>query len=161
MQYITKELVERLKERFGDGIKKVEEFRGEVSITVKKDILLEFMKFLKDSPDFEMDMLVDVTAVDYPEHTPRIQVVYQLRSLTKRHNLRVKCWAENEEIPSVIDIWKTAEWTERETYEMFGVKFTGRELRKLLLPQRYPYFPLRKDFPLEGYEEPCEVWDWE
>ncbi|GAB6076586.1 NADH-quinone oxidoreductase subunit C [Desulfurobacterium crinifex] len=161
MQYITKELVEKLKERFGDGIKKVEEFRGEVSITVKKDILLEFMKFLKDSPDFEMDMLVDVTAVDYPEHTPRIQVVYQLRSLTKRHNLRVKCWAENEEIPSVIDIWKTAEWTERETYEMFGVKFTGRELRKLLLPQRYPYFPLRKDFPLEGYEEPCEVWDWE
>ncbi|RUM41076.1 MAG: NADH-quinone oxidoreductase subunit C [Desulfurobacterium sp.] len=161
MQYITKELVEKLKERFGDGIKKVEEFREEVSITVKKDILLEFMKFLKDSPDFEMDMLVDVTAVDYPEHTPRIQVVYQLRSLTKRHNLRVKCWAENEEIPSVIDIWKTAEWTERETYEMFGVKFTGRELRKLLLPQRYPYFPLRKDFPLEGYEEPCEVWDWE
>jgi len=161
MQYITKKLVEKLKERFGDGIKKVEEFRGEVSITVKKDILLEFMRFLKDSPDFEMDMLVDVTAVDYPEHTPRIQVVYQLRSLTKRHNLRVKCWAENEEIPSVIDIWKTAEWTERETYEMFGVKFTGRELRRLLLPQRYPYFPLRKDFPLEGYEEPCEVWDWE
>jgi NADH/F420H2 dehydrogenase subunit C len=161
MQYVNRELVEKLKERFRDGIEKVEEFRGEVSITVKKDILLEFMKFLRDSPDFEMDMLVDVTAVDYPEHTPRIQVVYQLRSLVKRHNLRVKCWAENEEIPSVIGIWKTAEWTERETYEMFGVKFTGRELRKLLLPQRYPYFPLRKDFPLEGYEEPCEVWDWE
>ena len=161
MQYVTRELVEKLKERFKDGIEKVEEFRKEVSITVKKDILVEFMKFLKDSPDFGMDMLVDVTAVDYPEHTPRIQVVYHLRSLTKRHNLRVKCWAENEEIPSVVDIWKTAEWTERETYEMFGVKFTGRKLRKILLPQRYPYFPLRKDFPLEGYEEPCEVWDWE
>jgi len=89
MQYITRELVEKLKERFGNGIEKIEEFRGEVSITVKKDLLLEFMKFLRNSPDFGMDMLVDVTAVDYPEHTPRIQVVYQLRSLAKRHNLRM------------------------------------------------------------------------
>jgi len=106
-------------------------------------------------------MLVDVTAVDYPKHNPRFVVVYQLRSLSKRHNLRVKCWAKGGELPSVVDIWKTAEWTEREVYEMFGVKFTGRELRKLLLPQGYPYFPLRKDFPLEGYEEPCEMWNWE
>jgi NADH:ubiquinone oxidoreductase subunit C len=119
------------------------------------------MSFLKHSEKFKMDMLVDVTAVDYPENNPRFQVVYQLRSIPLKHNLRVKCWAKDDEVPSVVDIWKTAEWTEREVYEMFGVKFSGRELRKLLLPQKYPYYPLRKDFPLEGYEEPCEVWDWE
>ncbi|TCK05404.1 NADH-quinone oxidoreductase subunit C [Phorcysia thermohydrogeniphila] len=161
MRYVAPELVEKLKRTFPEAIESVEEFRGEVTVTVKKEFLLEFMRFLKVDKDFQMDMLVDVTAVDYPENEPRFVVVYHLRSLSKRHNLRVKCWAEGEEVPSVVDIWKTAEWTEREVYEMFGVRFTGRKLRKLLLPQKYPYFPLRKDFPLEGYEEPCEVWDWE
>ena len=161
MRYIAPELVKKLKIRFPGAIEVVDTFRGEVTVTVRKEFLLDFMRFLKVDEDFQMDMLVDVTAVDYPEHKPRFVVVYHLRSLSKKHNLRVKCWAEGEEIPSVVDIWKTAEWTEREVYEMFGIRFTGRELRKLLLPQKYPYFPLRKDFPLEGYEEPCEVWDWE
>jgi NADH:ubiquinone oxidoreductase subunit C len=161
MRYLASELVEKLKERFSAGVEKVETFRGEVSVTVKKDHLLDFVRFLKVDPDYAMDMLVDITAVDYPERKPRFLVVYHLRSLKKRHNLRVKCWAEGDELPTVVDVWKTAEWTEREVYEMFGVKFSGRALRKLLLPQKYPYFPLRKDFPLEGYEEPCQLWDWE
>jgi len=161
MKYIAPELIEKLKRTFPEAVESVAVFRGEVTVTVKKEFLLDFMRFLKVDEDFKMDMLVDVTAVDYPEHDPRFVVVYQLRSLSKRHNLRVKCWAEEGELPSVVDLWKTAEWTEREVYEMFGIKFTGRKLKKLLLPQRYPYFPLRKDFPLEGYEEPCEVWDWE
>jgi len=161
MKYVTPELIEKLKSTFPKAVESVEEFRQEVTVTVKKEFLIDFMRFLKVDKDFQMDMLVDLTAVDYPERNPRFVVVYHLRSLSKRHNLRVKCWAEGEELPSVVDIWKTAEWTEREVYEMFGIRFSGRELKKLLLPQRYPYFPLRKDFPLEGYEEPCEVWDWE
>ncbi len=161
MKYIGEELISELKSEFKDGIEEVTTFRGEVTVTVSKKVLKKFMSFLKHSEKFKMDMLVDVTAVDYPENNPRFQVVYQLRSIPLKHNLRVKCWAKDDEVPSVVDIWKTAEWTEREVYEMFGVKFSGRELRKLLLPQKYPYYPLRKDFPLEGYEEPCEVWDWE
>ncbi|SMO33950.1 NADH-quinone oxidoreductase subunit C [Balnearium lithotrophicum] len=161
MKYIDEELISELKSEFKDGIEEVTTFRGEVTVTVSKEVLKKFMSFLKHSEKFKMDMLVDVTAVDYPENNPRFQVVYQLRSIPLKHNLRVKCWAKDDEVPSVVDIWKTAEWTEREVYEMFGVKFSGRELRKLLLPQKYPYYPLRKDFPLEGYEEPCEVWDWE
>ncbi|RUM45515.1 MAG: NADH-quinone oxidoreductase subunit C [Desulfurobacterium sp.] len=161
MKYVTPELIEKLKSTFPKAVESVGEFRQEVTVTVKKEFLIDFMRFLKVDKDFQMDMLVDLTAVDYPERNPRFVVVYHLRSLSKRHNLRVKCWAEGEELPSVVDIWKTAEWTEREVYEMFGIRFLGRELKKLLLPQRYPYFPLRKDFPLEGYEEPCEVWDWE
>ncbi len=161
MRYIGDDLLEKLKERFKEGIESVETFRNEVSVTVRKESLKEFMEFLKSSSDFEMDMLIDLCGLDFPNHNPRIQVVYHLRSLSKKHHLRVKCWAEGDCLPTVSDIWKTAEWTERETYEMFGVKFEGRELRKLLLPQKYPHYPLRKDFPLEGYEEPCDLWDWE
>ncbi len=161
MKYVEEELLKALKEKFKDDIEEIESFRGEVSITVSKGALKRVMAFLRYDERFKMDMLVDLTAVDYPERNPRIQVVYHLRSISLKHNLRVKCWAENDEVPTVVDIWKTADWTEREVYEMFGVRFSGREMRKLLLPKNYPYFPLRKDFPLEGYEEPCEVWDWE
>ncbi len=161
MKYVSKDLIEKLKESFPEAVENVEEFRGEISITVKKGKLLEVMRFLKVEPAFEMDMLVDLTAVDFPDKNPRFTVVYHLRSLKHRHNLRVKCPAENNSVPSVFDIWKTAEWTEREVFEMFGIEFSGRENRKLLLPQKYPHYPLRKDFPLEGYEDPCEVWDWE
>jgi|GEM_PF-789538 NADH:ubiquinone oxidoreductase subunit C len=161
MRYIEDQLIKKLQETFKEGIENIETFRSEVSITVKKPFLKKFMEFLKSNPEFEMDMLIDLCGLDFPEHNPRIQVVYHLRSLKKKHHLRVKCWAEGDSLPTVSDIWKTAEWTERETYEMFGVKFEGRELKKLLLPQKYPYYPLRKDFPLEGYEEPCELWDWE
>jgi len=161
MKYVDEELIKVIEERFKDKIEEVSRFRGEVSVTVKKESLKEFLRFLKNDERFKMDMLVDLTAVDYLGREPRFQVVYHLRSLSLKHNLRVKCWASNEEVPTVRDLWKTAEWTEREVYEMFGIKFSGRELKKLLLPQKYPYFPLRKDFPLEGYEEPCEVWDWE
>jgi NADH:ubiquinone oxidoreductase subunit C len=161
MKYVDENLVSLLKEKFGSAIEEVSEFRGEISVTVKKEKLIKVLSFLKNDERFKMDMLVDLTAVDYLGREPRFQVVYLLRSLSLKHNLRVKCWAVNEEVPSVRNLWKTAEWTEREVYEMFGIKFSGRKLRKLLLPQKYPYFPLRKDFPLEGYEEPCEVWDWE
>jgi len=161
MKYVDEELIKVIEEKFKDKVEEVSRFREEVSVTVKKESLKEFLRFLKNDERFKMDMLVDLTAVDYLGREPRFQVVYQLRSLSLKHNLRVKCWASNEEVPTVRDLWKTAEWTEREVYEMFGIKFSGRELKKLLLPQKYPYFPLRKDFPLEGYEEPCEVWDWE
>lgn len=161
MRYVGEELLNLLQREFKSAITDVTRFRGEVCVTVDKSAIKDFLRFLKLDDNFKMDMLVDLTAVDYPEHTPRVVVVYQLRSLEKGHNLRVKCWAENDELPTVLDLWRAADWLEREVYEMFGVRFKGRELRKLLLPQKYPYFPLRKDFPLEGYEEPCQVWDWE
>ncbi|RKQ63681.1 NADH:ubiquinone oxidoreductase subunit C [Thermovibrio guaymasensis] len=161
MLYLSDSLVEVLKEEFKGKVRELPNLRGETSLEVEKEVLLTFMGFLKHDDRFKMDMLVDLTVVDYPDRNPRFEVVYHLRSLSLRHNLRVKCWAEGEEVPSVVELWKAADWLEREAYEMFGVKFTGRELRKLLLPQKYPYFPLRKDFPLEGKEAPCDVWDWE
>ncbi|WP_457680406.1 NADH-quinone oxidoreductase subunit C [Thermovibrio sp.] len=160
MLYLKKELLQVLKEEFKGKVKELPPFRGEVAVEVDKGALLPFMGFLKHDQRFSMDMLVDLTCVDYPQRNPRFVVVYHLRSIPLKHNLRVKCWTDGE-VPSVIDLWKAADWLEREAYEMFGVRFTGRELRKLLLPQKYPYFPLRKDFPLEGKEAPCDVWDWE
>ncbi len=158
MNFVSSELLKNLLKRFEKSVERIEESKGELSILVKKDSLKEVLKFLKDSEDFQMDMLVDLTAIDMFPKRPRFIVVYLLRSLKKKHHLRVKCQTD-EVLPSVVDIWKSAEWLEREVYEMFGVKFEGRNLKRLLLPQNYPYFPLRKDFPLEGYEKPCDIWD--
>jgi len=116
MKYVTPELIEKLKSTFPKAVESVGEFRQEVTVTVKKEFLIDFMRFLKVDKDFQMDMLVDLTAVDYPERNPRFVVVYHLRSLSKRHNLRVKCWAEGEELPSVVDIWKTADHPNQKQY---------------------------------------------
>jgi len=110
--------------------------------------LVEVCAFLRDDPDFQMDFLMVLTAVDYPPD--RIQVVYDLYSYTHRHRLGLKVDLNREKpvIPSVHHLWRTAEWHEREVWDLFGVEFTGNpDLRPIMLPEDWRHlFPLRKDF---------------
>jgi NADH-quinone oxidoreductase subunit C len=115
------------------------------------------LKYLRD--EFAFDLLADVTAIDWAEGaSPRFTVVYHLLSTTTHAYLRIAAdcaSAETPEVPSVTSLWPGANWHERETYDMFGIKFTGHpDLRRILMWDEYPHFPLRKEFPLAGIETP-------
>jgi NADH-quinone oxidoreductase subunit C len=110
------------------------------------------MRFLRDTPDLELDMLMDVTAVDRLPEKPRFEVVYHLYSLAKNHRVRIKaCVAEEApEIDTLLSLWPAANWLEREVWDMYGVRFRGHpDLRRLLLYEEFEGHPLRKDYPKE------------
>ncbi len=128
------------------------EFRGQVTLLVRQVSLLEVLKILKD--DFGYKYLIDVTAVDRYEDDPRFEVVYHLWCHERNCLLRVKTWASQGEpptIPSVVGLWNTANWHERECFDMFGIVFEGHpDLRRILLWEGFDGHPLRKDYPVEG-----------
>jgi NADH-quinone oxidoreductase subunit C len=121
--------------------------------------LLEVMRFLYSDGRARFEQLCDLTCVDYlnyPGAEDRFGVIYSLLSLSLNHRLWVKCFVNDPdpELPSVTGIWKGAEWPEREVYDMFGIRFTGHpDLRRILLPQNFQSYPLRKDYPLTGLGE--------
>ena len=122
------------------------------SLEIPKDNLKELLIFLKNDLGFKM--FVDFTCVDYPLHNPRFQGVYILFNPETKKRVAVKSWAENDTLPSVIDLWKGAKWAEREVWDMFGIRFEGHEnLVRMFLWEGYKYHPLRKDFPKEGIPE--------
>ena len=141
---------EKLKEKFSDSIQDVIEFRGELTIVIEKDALLEICSFLKEDANLHYDFLSDLTAVDYPERGRRFEVVYNLYSILKKWRVRLKTSVgEEETVPSVTSIWASANWPEREVFDMFGIVFDGHpDLRRILMPDDYTDFPLRKEFPL-------------
>jgi NADH-quinone oxidoreductase subunit C len=146
----------KLKSTFPDAVVNVEEYRGDVTVTIKRDALLPVCTFLRDDPDCSFRFLVDVTAVDYKDKTPRFVVVYHLLSHEHSQRLRLKVPLDDEEqeIETVIGIWPTANWHERETYDLMGIKFLNHpDLRRILLPYHWECHPLRKDYPLEGKGE--------
>jgi NADH-quinone oxidoreductase subunit C len=148
--------VAKLKSTFSDAVLGVEEYRGDVSVTLKREALLAVCTFLRDDPDCSFRFLVDVTAVDYNDKTPRFVMVYHLLSLEHNRRLRLKVPldGDNPEIESITGIWPTANWHEREVYDLFGVEFLRHpDLRRILLPDHWDCFPLRKDYPLEGKGE--------
>jgi NADH-quinone oxidoreductase subunit C len=145
-------LVQSLRERFGAALAAPVEFRGEVTLDML-DVtrLREVCRYVKDSLGFTF--LTDLSGVDFYGEDPRWMVVYELCNLkTGNHlRLRVRVSEEESEVPTVSDIWRTADWHERECYDMFGIRFAGHpDLRRILMWEGYPYFPLRKDFPLAG-----------
>jgi NADH-quinone oxidoreductase subunit C len=143
--------IEQLKARFGDAIGAPAEFRGETTVRVAREKILEICHFLKKDGGF--NMLTDLSGVDNYGEDPRFEVVYQLISLTDRSQLRLKISVseDNLEVDSVVPVWKTADWHEREAFDMFGLRFRGHpNLKRILMWDGYPYFPLRKDFPLAG-----------
>lgn len=141
-----------LKGKFPEALQKVAEFRGETSITVEKDQLRDIMRFLKTSENLYYDVLLDLTAIDYETETPRFVVVYLLHSTKYNNRLRIKTRVdEGSPLETISDVWKAADWLEREAYDMFGIKFNGHpDLRRILLMDDFVGHPLRKDFPLEG-----------
>lgn len=138
--------------RFGSAIKERSEFRGELSLVLAPVALRGVCEFCRDELAF--DLLLDVSSIDHFEQEPRYELVYELYSLANNLHLRLKTHATGEEepsSPSVCDIWPTANWHEREIWDMMGIRFEGHpDLRRIIMWEGYPYHPLRKDFPLEG-----------
>jgi NADH-quinone oxidoreductase subunit C len=150
----TLESVQKLKAKFGDLISEPVEFRGEVAITLADaEQIFEVCNFAKRQLGF--DCCVDVSSVDNYGEDPRWTVLYHLRSMTTGSELRISTPVSEEksELPSVFGVWRTVNWHEREIYDMMGIRFTGHpDLRRILMWEGYPYYPLRKDFPLAGKE---------
>ncbi len=142
-------IADTLKARFGDAILSVTEFRGETTIGVKPDAIVEVCTFLRDDPA-AYNFMSDISAVDVWPDEPRFQVNYHLYSMTHNTRLRLKVSVrDGHSIPSVTGAWPAADWFERETYDLFGVPFTGHpDLRRILLPDEYLGHPMRRDAPL-------------
>jgi len=148
----AKDLALKLKEKFGAALSEPVEFRGEVTlILADPERIPEVCLFAKHQ--LGCDYLVDVSSVDNYGEDPRFTVVYHLYGYGHRQHLRVKTSVSEEisELPTVTGVWRTADWHEREIYDMMGIRFRGHpDLRRILMWEGYPYFPLRKDFPLAG-----------
>ncbi len=145
--------VRKLAAQFPGVIQEVIHFRGETTIRVPKESIIAVLTFLRDDPDLRYNMLTDLTATDWPEREQRFDMIYELNSLVYNQHIRVKAAVgEEEKIASTHALWKGAAWEERECYDMFGIIFDGHpDLKRVLLPQDWEGFPLRKDYPLEGY----------
>jgi NADH-quinone oxidoreductase subunit C len=146
------ELAKRLKEHFGEGVSEPAEFRGEITQQVADcGKIAEVCGFAKT--ELGLDFLVDITSIDNYGEDPRYTVIYHLYALGQNVALRLKTPVSEEkaELPSVIEVWRGADWHEREIYDMMGIRFRGHpDLRRILMWDGYPYYPLRKDFPLAG-----------
>jgi NADH-quinone oxidoreductase subunit C len=146
------ELAGQLREKYGDLISEPLEFRGEVTVTVANpERIAEICLHAKAVLGF--DFLIDLSSVDNYGDDPRWTVVYELSGLGHGQHLRLKTSVSEErsELPTVSQVWRTADWHEREAYDMMGIQFSGHpDLRRILMWEGYPYYPLRKDFPLAG-----------
>jgi NADH-quinone oxidoreductase subunit C len=145
------ELLDSLGKSFEEKIQHKTEFRGETTYTIAPAALRDIAKFCRDELSF--DYLIDITSIDNFGEEPRFEIVYHLYSIAHGIHLRLKLKVSEDVVgvDTVCDIWPTANWHEREIYDMMGLKFNGHpDLRRILMWDGYPYFPLRKDFPLEG-----------
>jgi NADH-quinone oxidoreductase subunit C len=143
-------LLEELKRSFPGGISEAAIFRNLPTLTVAREFLLGICGFLKTEEGGAYTLLTDETAVDYPKREKRFEISYLLYSFQRNDRLRLKVLAgEGEPVPSVVGIWPTANWLEREVYDMFGVLYDGHpDLKRLLLPDEWVGHPLRKDYDI-------------
>lgn len=145
------EVLNSLGQLLGAKIRSKIEFRGETTYVISAGDLREIAKFCRDELSF--DYLLDITSIDNFGQEPRWEIVYELYSLTLAIHLRLKLTVSESvgAVDTISDIWPTANWHEREVYDMMGIKFNGHpDLRRILMWEGYPFFPLRKEFPLEG-----------
>jgi NADH-quinone oxidoreductase subunit C len=145
------EAANNIKAKFGDLITGPTEFRGDVTIEVVNSE--KIAEVCQQAKSIGFNYLVDICSLDNYGEDPRWTVVYHLRSIVNGPEIRLKTGVSEEKsgLPSVLSVWRTANWHEREVYDMMGIRFTGHpDLRRILMWEGYPYFPLRKDFPLAG-----------
>ncbi len=152
MSEATKGFVQRLKKAFPKVAAEAIEFRGEWTLPIlDSGRIVEVCQFAKTELGF--DYLVDISSVDNYGEDPRFEIVYELYSYASQSHLRIVIQVSEEraEAPSVTSVWRAANWHEREIYDMMGIRFSGHpDLRRILMWEGYPYYPLRKDFPLAG-----------
>jgi NADH-quinone oxidoreductase subunit C len=145
-------LLEHLSQQFGDDVKTIDEAFGLLAVETTKEKIIEVLEFLKTNNELAFIYLTDITAVHYPSQPLSIAVVYHVHSLKHNVRIRVKVFLEGNkpEIPSATVLWNGANWMERETYDFFGVIFTGHpDLRRILNVDDMEVFPMRKEYPLE------------
>jgi len=147
-----------IEEKFAGQVLGTMTYAGQVSVMLKKEMIKDVCLFLRDEPSLKMDHLSDLTAVDYSTYPgdtgPRFEVVYNMISILHRHRIRLKVRVPEEDprVDSVAQVWHTANWHERETYDLMGIQFDGHpDLRRILLPEDWEGHPLRKEYPLKGY----------
>jgi NADH-quinone oxidoreductase subunit C len=146
------DLLAHLREVFGERILEAHHDLGDATIGIARDAAPEIFRALRDRPELGFDFLIDVTAVDYLGETPRFAVVYHLYSRPQNHRLRVKIRVPEDEpwVQSLTDLWKSANWIERECWDMFGIRFIGHpDPRRILLYEEFVGHPLRKDYPVD------------
>jgi NADH-quinone oxidoreductase subunit C len=151
---ILKEIIiKKLQENFPDTRFIINEHMGELSFTFGKAFIVELCSLLKNDPELQFNLCEDITAVDWGRKTNRFSVVYHIFSMNNRFRLVLRTDVEEADctIDTVSGIWKTANWHEREIYDMFGIHFNNHpDLRRMYMPEEFEYHPLRKDFPLMG-----------
>ncbi len=132
-------------------------FQDQITLVIPSRSLKDVLRELKDNLDLQFDMLLDVTAVDYPSRRPRFDVVYILVSTVYSERVRVKTQIDDgETLPTVSDLWRSADWGERECFDMFGIRFDDHpNLKRILNPDNFYGYPLRKTFPLRGERDPA------
>ncbi len=153
-----------LQERWADAIEVCEENRGQWRVEFSdREPLLEIVTFLRDDPALKYDFLVDITGLDHYGEEPRFRALYILRSMTLNDDIVLKVKVPEEDIwaPSLTSLFASANWLEREAYDMFGIKFRGHpDMLRILMPEIFHDFPLRKDFPMEGTMTDQEWAEW-
>ncbi|MBM4053819.1 MAG: NADH-quinone oxidoreductase subunit C [Planctomycetes bacterium] len=146
-------IITLIKSSLPEAIIGYHEFRGELTFVVKKEQITQVAEFFKKNTELDCSYLSDLCGVDKVETEGIFEVVYHLYSIRKKHRVRLKVPipAGNPTVSTVTDIWRTANWHERETYDMFGIRFQGHpDLRKILMPEDFEGHPLRKDYPIHG-----------
>jgi NADH-quinone oxidoreductase subunit C len=177
---IAQRAAEKLKERFPDAVQEVSEFRDQVIILIDRSVIRDVCEFLRDDEELKFDMAIDVVGADrlVPGDKPRMigyvndpydrqlrskteqvhpderfEVIYVLYSNMNKEYIRLKVRVaeSGQTVPSVVSVWKSTDWAEREVYDMFGIEFEGHpDLRRIYMPDYFEHYPLRKDFPLMG-----------
>ncbi len=150
-----RELGERIAASFSDHVGAVSLAHGELTVEVQAEQVARILKYLRDDANCRFEQLIDICGVDYPERSPRFDVVYHLLSLSSNRRMRLKIAVdEDQAVPSVAELYSAAGWWERETWDLYGIYFAGNaDLRRILTDYGFEGHPLRKDFPLTGYVE--------
>jgi NADH-quinone oxidoreductase subunit C len=154
---MSQKILDRIKSKFADAVIEAGMDRGDAAAVVKREAWFDVVKFLKEDPECRMDHFIDLTCVDWPEKPERFEVVLHLRSMALNHRIRLKTRAgmDSPVVPSLTQLYKGADWFEREAYDMYGVKFQGHpDLRRILLWEAFEGHPLRKDYPKDRRQCP-------
>ncbi|MEI9940566.1 MAG: NADH-quinone oxidoreductase subunit C [Pseudomonadota bacterium] len=152
---MSKALIDLIKKNFGAAVLETHSLYGDDTIVVEASAWKDVAGFLRDTPQCSMDMLTDLTVVDYPEREPRFEIVAHFHSLGKGHRLRLKTRTgdsegDEAEVDSLTELWASANWMEREAFDMFGVIFKNHpDLRRILMYPEFEGHPLRKDYPAD------------
>lgn len=145
----------RVLDRFADRVAVDPDVTDMPCVTVGPQDLVELCLFLRDEEGLAFDFLADICGVDFFPEQPRYQVVYHLYSIPHKWRLRIKCRLDDPpEVPTITPVWTTANWHEREVYDMYGIVFTDHpDLRRIYMWEEFEGFPMRRDFPLRGYKD--------